>query len=48
MPAVEPAAPDGEAHAWETAHEPGADAAPACPGNGRDPGALPAFLRRTA
>lgn len=41
---------DGEAHVWETAHEPGADAAPetARPGNGHDPGALPAFLRRTA
>ena len=39
-----------EGGAGETAHEDGAGAASqtACPGNGHDPGALPAFLRRTA
>ena len=40
-----------EEHVWETAKETGTDAvseAPPVPGNGHDPGALPAFLRRTA
>ena len=41
-----------EGGAGETAHEDGAGAAsqtpPALPGNGHDPGALPAFLRRSA
>ena len=40
-----------EEHAWETAKETGTDAvseALPVPGNGHDPGALPAFLRRTA
>ena len=43
--------PEGEEDAWETMHEAGARAAsqtPPVPGNGHDPGALPAFLRRTA
>ena len=48
-PHVIPGVPD-EGGAGETAHEDGARAASqtACPGNGHDPGALPAFLRRTA
>ena len=48
-PHVIPGVPD-EGGAGETAHEDGAGAASqtACPGNGHDPGALPAFLRRTA
>ena len=44
-------APEGEEDAWETMHETGARAAsqtPPVPGNGHDPGALPAFLRHTA
>ena len=51
-PHVIPNGPEAEEDAWETAHEDGAGAAsqtpPALPGNGHDPGALPAFLRRTA
>ena len=49
-PHVIPNGPEAEEDAWETAHEDGAGAAlqTACPGNGHDPGALPAFLRRTA
>ena len=50
-PHVIPGVPD-EGGAGKTAHEDGAGAAsqtpPALPGNGHDPGALPAFLRRTA
>ena len=48
-PHVIPNGPE-EGGAGETAHEDGAGAASqtACPGNGHDPGALPAFLRRTA
>ena len=50
-PHVIPSVPE-EGGAGETAHEDGAGAAsqtpPALPGNGHDPGALPAFLRRTA
>ena len=48
-PHVIPGVPE-EGGAGETAHEDGAGAASqtACPGNGHDPGALPAFLRRTA
>ena len=50
-PHVIPGVPD-EGGAGETAHEDGAGAAsqtpPALRGNGHDPGALPAFLRRTA
>ena len=46
-----PGVPEEE-HAWETAKETGAGAVsqapPPVPGNGHDPGALPAFLRRTA
>ena len=37
-----------EAHAWETAKETAVSEALPVPGNGHDPGALPAFLRRTA
>ena len=48
-PPTVPSVPD-EGGAGETAHEDGAGAAsqtpPALPGNGHDPGALPAFLRR--
>ena len=51
-PPTVPNGPEVEEDAWETAHEDGAGAAsqtpPALPGNGHDPGALPAFLRRTA
>ena len=49
-PHVIPSVPEAEEDAGETAHEGGAGAASqtACPGNGHDPGALPAFLRRTA
>ena len=48
-PPTVPSVPD-EGGAGETAHEDGAGAASqtACPGNGHDPGALPAFLRRSA
>ena len=48
-PHVIPGVPE-EGGAGETAHEDGAGAASqtACPGNGHDPGALPAFLRRSA
>ena len=48
-PHVIPGVPE-EGGAGETVHEDGAGAASqtACPGNGHDPGALPAFLRRTA
>ena len=47
-PHVLPGVPEEE-HAWETARETAvSQAPPAHPGNGRDPGALPAFLRRTA
>ena len=48
-PPTVPSVPE-EGGAGETAHEDGAGAASqtACPGNGHDPGALPAFLRRTA
>ena len=48
-PHVIPGVPD-EGGAGKTALEDGAGAASqtACPGNGHDPGALPAFLRRTA
>ena len=50
-PHVIPSVPD-EGGAGKTAHEDGAGAAsqtpPALPGNGHDPGALPAFLRRSA
>ena len=50
-PHVLPGVPEEE-HVWETARETGtravSEAPPAHPGNGRDPGALPAFLRRTA
>ena len=50
-PHVIPGVPD-EGGAGKTAHEDGAGAAsqtpPALRGNGHDPGALPAFLRRTA
>ena len=50
-PHVIPNGPEAEEDAGETAHEDGARAAsqtpPALPGNGHDPGALPAFLRRT-
>ena len=46
-----PEVPEGEEDAWETMHEAGARAAsqspPPVPGNGHDPGALPAFLRHT-
>ena len=48
-PPTVPSVPE-EGGAGETAHEDGAGAAsqtpPALPGNGHDPGALPAFLRR--
>ena len=51
-PHVIPNGPEAEEDPGETAHEDGARAAsqtpPALPGNGHDPGALPAFLRRTA
>ena len=51
-PHVIPSVPEAEEDPGETAHEDGADAAsqtpPALRGNGRDPGALPAFLRRSA
>ena len=49
-PHVIPNGPEAEEDPGETAHEDGAGAASqtACPGNGHDPGALPAFLRRTA
>ena len=48
-PPTVPSVPD-EGGAGETAHEDGAGAASqtTCPGNGHDPGALPAFLRRMA
>ena len=48
-PHVIPSVPD-EGGAGKTAHVDGAGAASqtACPGNGHDPGALPAFLRRSA
>ena len=50
-PPTVPSVPE-EGGAGETAHEDGAGAAsqtpPALPGNGHDPGALPAFLRRMA
>ena len=48
-PPTVPSVPE-EGGAGKTAHEDGAGAASqtACPGNGHDPGALPAFLRRTA
>ena len=49
-PHVIPNGPEAEEDPGETAHEDGAGAAsqtpPALPGNGHDPGALPAFLRR--
>ena len=51
-PPTVPSVPEAEDDPGETAHEDGAGAAsqtpPALPGNGHDPGALPAFLRRTA
>ena len=51
-PHVIPNGPEAEEDPGETAHEDGAGAAsqtpPALPGNGHDPGALPAFLRRNA
>ena len=49
-PHVIPNGPEAEEDPGETAHEDGAGAASqtACPGNGHDPGALPAFLRRSA
>ena len=49
-PHVIPNGPEAEEDPGETVHEDGARAASqtACPGNGHDPGALPAFLRRTA
>ena len=49
-PPTVPSVPEAEEDAWKTAHEDGAGAASqtACPGNGHDPGALPAFLRRSA
>ena len=49
-PHVIPSVPEAEEDPGKTAHEDGAGAASqtACPGNGHDPGALPAFLRRTA
>ena len=51
-PPTVPNGPEVEEDAGETAHEDGAGAAsqtpPALRGNGHDPGALPAFLRRTA
>ena len=49
-PHVIPSVPEAEEDPGETAHEDGAGAASqtACPGNGHDPGALPAFLRRSA
>ena len=51
-PHVIPNGPEAEEDPGETAHEDGAGAAsqtpPALPGNGHDPGALPAFLRRMA
>ena len=50
-PPTVPSVPE-EGGAGETTHEDGAGAAsqtpPALPGNGHDPGALPAFLRRSA
>ena len=51
-PPTVPSVPEAEEDPGETAHEDGARAAsqtpPALRGNGHDPGALPAFLRRTA
>ena len=51
-PHVIPNGSEAEEDPGETAHEDGARAAsqtpPALPGNGHDPGALPAFLRRSA
>ena len=51
-PPTVPSVPEAEDDPGKTAHEDGAGAAsqtpPALPGNGHDPGALPAFLRRTA
>ena len=49
-PHVIPNGSEAEEDSGETAHEDGAGAASqtACPGNGHDPGALPAFLRRSA
>ena len=51
-PPTVPGVPVAEEDPGETAHEDGAGAAsqtpPALPGNGHDPGALPAFLRRSA
>ena len=51
-PPTVPNGPEAEEDPGETAHEDGAGAAsqtpPALRGNGHDPGALPAFLRRTA
>ena len=51
-PHVIPNGPEAEEDPGETAHEDGARAAsqtpPALRGNGHDPGALPAFLRRSA
>ena len=51
-PHVIPSVPEEEEDPGKTAHEDGAGAAsqtpPALRGNGHDPGALPAFLRRTA
>ena len=49
-PPTVPSVPEAEDDPGKTAHEDGAGAAsqtpPALPGNGHDPGALPAFLRR--
>ena len=49
-PPTVPGVPEAEDDPGKTAHEDGAGAAsqtpPALPGNGHDPGALPAFLRR--
>ena len=51
-PPTVPSVPEAEDDPGKTAHEDGAGAAsqtpPALPGNGHDPGALPAFLRRSA
>ena len=49
-PPTVPSVPEAEEDPGKTAHEDGDGAASqtACPGNGHDPGALPAFLRRTA
>ena len=51
-PEVPEGEPEGEAEgkdAWETVHEASAASQSApVPGNGHDPGALPAFLRHTA